>query len=149
MKDLEFVSSDSQIKEFVSKSNISKDNKKSTHHQTESKKSLNLVDKKLDIFRKLVKDKKVFVYALVAATIIAFAILSIFICNIPIIAIGVVTIIEAGLAKCLEGLPIWVHIIVFLLQILVGALTHVLLFVFFAATLYFLFLYGMNQIKRM
>ncbi len=77
--------------------------------------------------------------ALVLFVILAVVILvaDIFALKIPVIAAGLVLIIECGLAVCLHKVPLWLHILVVCAQIALGIFAGKVIFMILSAAIYF------------
>jgi len=67
---------------------------------------------------------------------VAMIILGIKVCNMPVVVVCLVVIIEAALAMCLQNIPIWVHGLVLIAELIVGILCELTAFVIFAAIVY-------------
>lgn len=67
---------------------------------------------------------------------VAMIILGIKLCEMPVVTVCLVIIIEAAMAMCLQNLPIWIHGLVLIGELIVGILCELTLFVVFACIVY-------------
>lgn len=68
--------------------------------------------------------------------ILAVILLSILALSISVVPVCVIVLLEAGIVVCLHDVPIWLHGLVVLVQLLAGALCGILTFSILCATLY-------------
>lgn len=141
-KDIEFVTLDTQVKEFISKEkNESKTKKHSEQEKMQKTKISNLKE-----FCQ--KYTNIIWYVACILALILLILASTLGLKIPIVTVGIVILIEACLVKCFEGLPIWVHSIFVLFQLILGIFVHQILFMIMVSALYFVFLNFSNYFKK-
>ncbi len=73
----------------------------------------------------------VYLVAIVAAFIVSFKVL-----GIPIAAVGLFIVLEGTLAALLNRIPLWIHGLVFVGQIVAGVFFHKLIFMVLMAVVY-------------
>lgn len=64
--------------------------------------------------------------------------------GIPAVPVCVLVLLEAGMALCLHDVPIWLHGLAVLAQILVGALAGKLIFIVLCAAMYLVFILSLR-----
>ena len=84
------------------------------------------------------------IFAVVAIIVSAFAF------NVNVVAACIIVLLEAGLAACLSKIPLWVHGLVFIAQIVCGIMASQVPFMIFMAFIYvfgvaFLFIWSNNE----
>ena len=67
---------------------------------------------------------------------LAVILVSILVLNMPVVPVCVIVLLEAGLAVCLHDVPIWLHAVVVIAQIVVGILCSMTVFMILCAVLY-------------
>ncbi len=67
---------------------------------------------------------------------ITISLVSIFVLHMPVVPTCAIVILEAVLAVCLSKIPLWIHGLVFIAQIIAGILAGQILFMVFAALVY-------------
>ncbi|MCI5621194.1 MAG: hypothetical protein MR355_06485 [Lachnospiraceae bacterium] len=63
-------------------------------------------------------------------------ILGITVFHIPVLTVVLVLLIEAGMAACLHNLPVWLHVVVLVAQLLLGGLVSQVVFMILAVLCY-------------
>lgn len=76
-------------------------------------------------------------FGVIVATLLVILI-SILGLDVPVVPVCVIVLIEAALAVCLHDVPIWLHGLVVLVQIVAGILCHNVIFVVMCVVLYLL-----------
>lgn len=66
------------------------------------------------------------------------AVLGIVVFDMPVLTVVLVMMIEAGMAACLHNLPIWIHGIVLIAQLLLGGFVSQIIFMILAVLCYVL-----------
>lgn len=64
--------------------------------------------------------------------------------GIPAVPVCVLVLLEAGMALCLRDVPIWLHGLAVLAQILAGALAGKLIFIVLCAAMYLVFILSLR-----
>ncbi len=64
--------------------------------------------------------------------------------GIPAVPVCVLVLLEAGMALCLHDVPIWLHGLAVLAQILAGALAGKLIFIVLCAAMYLVFILSLR-----
>lgn len=82
-------------------------------------------------------NKNLMLFGVILAAL-AVILIGILILDLPVVPVCIVVLIEAGLAVCLNEVPIWLHVLVIAAQIAVGVLCGNLIFLALAAALYFI-----------
>lgn len=72
-------------------------------------------------------------FGVIAVVII---LLGIMLCKLPVIAVCTIVILETAIAMCLHNLPIWLHGLVIIAELIAGVLCGQMLFILFAAIVY-------------
>lgn len=125
--DMEFLDVEPEIKEFIRKSDA----------QT---KRTRKIDEKKTLQRKRRKRQggsKEPLWLIGAACIsLAVLLCGIFLLKLPVITVVLVIILELILSACLCRSPIWLHGLILLLQIVLGILFHMPLFMLLACAVY-------------
>lgn len=62
--------------------------------------------------------------------------LGIMVCELPVVAVCTIVVIETAMAMCLHNLPIWVHALVIIAELIAGVLCGQMLFIVLAAVIY-------------
>ncbi len=119
------------MKEFVTNSGT-RDIKKKAVQAKRAYARKNIVSELLE----LLKNKQYMALLLYALVVIAGIIVSIFVCEIPVVPVCMIVVIEALLAVCLHNLPIWLHGVVIVIQIISGIIFEKLIFMILTALLY-------------
>ena len=65
----------------------------------------------------------------------------------PVVPVCVIVVIEAALAVCLHDVPIWLHGLVVIAEIVVGALCGVTLFMVLCAVVYVVGILALRYIR--
>lgn len=71
-----------------------------------------------------------------AAVTVIMILLGIMLCELPVVMVCTIVIIETAIAMCLHNLPIWVHALVLAAEIIAGVLCGQVLFIIFAEVVY-------------
>lgn len=123
---------DVQIKEFVSHSEVKKNLKKKASQATKAyaKKTANVQ------FQDIVQNKSFMSLVLYAIAAIVVILISAFVYKVPIVSVCFVVIIETLLAVCLHNLPIWLHVIIVVAEIILGIICSKVVFMILGAVLY-------------
>ena len=74
-------------------------------------------------------------FAVIVAAL-AVILISVLGMQIPVVAVCVMVLIEAGMAVCLNNEPIWLHGVVILAEIIAGAICSKLLYMVLCAVIY-------------
>ncbi|MCR5388353.1 MAG: hypothetical protein K6E56_03805 [Lachnospiraceae bacterium] len=82
------------------------------------------------------KNKKLCVLGLYAVLALLAIIIGIFASKMPVVAVCVIVIFQVAFVILLDENPIWLHLIVFALDVIAGLFTHHALFMLFAALVY-------------
>ncbi len=69
---------------------------------------------------------------------VIFIVVGIFACKMPVVLVCVIALLEVLLAKCFYNLPIFLHILVVVAQIVAGVIGGQVLFALLAALVYFI-----------
>ncbi len=64
--------------------------------------------------------------------------------GMPAVPVCVIILLEAGMALCLHDVPVWLHGLVVLAEILVGALAGKLIFMVLCAAMYLVFILSLR-----
>lgn len=64
--------------------------------------------------------------------------------KMPAVPVCVLLLLEAGMALCLHDVPIWLHGLVLLVQVLVGILAGKLVFMILCAAMYLVFIFSLR-----
>ena len=67
--------------------------------------------------------------------------------DMPVVPVCVIVVIEAALAVCLHDVPIWLHGLVVIAEIVVGALCRVTLFMVLCAVVYVVGILALRYIR--
>ncbi len=67
--------------------------------------------------------------------------------DMPVVPVCVIVVIEAALAVCLHDVPIWLHGLVVIAEIVVGALCGVTLFMVLCAVVYVVGILALRYIR--
>ena len=71
-------------------------------------------------------------------------ILGIVVFQIPLLTVVLVLLIETGMAACLHNLPVWLHVVVLVAQILLGGLVSQVVFMILAVLCYGLVIFTLK-----
>lgn len=82
------------------------------------------------------ENKKMFLLFGMIVAALAVILIGILVLDLPVVPVCVIVLIEAGLAVCLNNVPIWLHVLVIAAQIVVGVLCGNPVFLALAAVLY-------------
>ncbi len=85
----------------------------------------------------IIEDNKQYLalFAVIVAALLVILI-SILALKLPVVAICIMVLIEAGLAACLQNEPIWLHGLIVLVEIIAGILCGKTVFMILLAALY-------------
>lgn len=88
-------------------------------------------------FKTLVKENKenVTLFGTVAAALLVI-IIGVLVWEMPVVPVCILVLLEAGLSICLQDVPIWLHGIVVIAQIVLGAIFGKILFLLLCAVFY-------------
>ena len=122
-----------EIKEFVSKPESGKNNmKQKAARAKHSYMKKNLQVSVLNCFK-----NKVFLssagYAILAVAVILLGIL---VLKLPVVAVCSIVLVETLLAVCLHNIPVWLHVLVAVAQLLCGGYFDKTIFMVLSACLY-------------
>ena len=85
-----------------------------------------------------------FVVIVAALAVILISIMALDIAAIPVCAI---VLLEAGIAACLHDVPIWLHALVVIAQVIVGVLSGMLVFMLLCAVIYVAAIFSFRFIR--
>lgn len=119
------------VKEFVSKGNRTDLKKKAAKaRHAYAKKSIQFSVS--EFFAK----KSFWALAVYALTVIAVILIAVLVCEIPVVAVCSIVVIETLLAACLHDLPVWLHAVVIAAELACGIIFERSLFMILEAALY-------------
>lgn len=119
------------VKEFVSKGNRTDLKKKAAKaRHAYAKKSI-----QFSVSEFLAK-KSFWALAVYALTVIAVILIAVLVCEIPVVAVCSIVVIETLLAACLHDLPVWLHAVVIAAELACGIIFERSLFMILEAALY-------------
>ncbi len=72
----------------------------------------------------------------VLIVVLAVILIGIIALDMPIVPVCVIVLLEAGIAACLHDVPIWLHVLAVLVQIVVGILCGAVIFMLLCAVEY-------------
>ncbi|MGN0341338.1 MAG: hypothetical protein ACI4DO_00940 [Roseburia sp.] len=126
-----------EIKEFLSKGTDEKRKKKIilVKKETSSKKHSSDISRKL---RDFVENRALVCLSGFVLLALLTIILGIAVFHIPVLTVVLVVLIEAGMAACLHNLPIWLHGLVLVAQVLLGGIVSQIVFMILAVLCYVL-----------
>ncbi len=78
---------------------------------------------------------------------LALMLLGTMVFHISLITVGCVVVIEAVIASALNNSPFWVHVVIMVLQVVMGFFLHQILFLVLAAAYYFLLLLAVKLLE--
>ena len=86
---------------------------------------------------------------LVAVLIVVLAVILIGIIalDMPVVPVCVIVLLEAGIAACLHDVPIWLHVLAVLVQIVVGILCGAVIFMILCAVEYLTGIFALRFIR--
>lgn len=73
------------------------------------------------------------IFGVIAIVVILLGIMA---CKLPVVAVCTIVVIETAMAICLHNLPIWVHALVIIAELIVGVLCGQMVFIVLAVVLY-------------
>lgn len=72
----------------------------------------------------------------VLIVVLAVILIGIIALDMPVVPVCVIVLLEAGIAACLHDVPIWLHVLAVLVQIVVGILCGAVIFMLLCAVEY-------------
>lgn len=90
------------------------------------------------------ENKKMLVLFGIIMTTLCVILLSILWLKIPVVPVCVLVFLEAGIIVCLHDVPIWLHGLAVVLQILAGVLTGNLIFMLLCSVMYFVGIFALK-----
>jgi len=94
------------------------------------------------------EDNKQYLLLFGVIVIALAAILSILALKIPVVPVCLIIVLEAGIAVCLHDVPIWLHGLVVLVQIIAGAICGKLIFMVLCALVYVVGILSLKFIRE-
>lgn len=88
------------------------------------------------------KDQLTLFGVIVAAMLVILV--GILVWEIPVLGACILVLLEAGLAVCMQNVPIWLHAIVVIAQVIVGAVFGAPLFLLLCGVFYMLSILALN-----
>jgi hypothetical protein len=135
--------SDAVVKEFVSNGNRTDVKKKAAKaRQAYAKKSI-----QFSVAEFLAKKSFLALTAYALAVIAAIS-LSVFVCEIPVVAVCLIVVIETLLAACLHDLPVWLHAIVIAAELACGIIFDRALYMLLEAALYLVAIFVLKIVRQ-
>lgn len=91
--------------------------------------------------------------ALAIFTVVAIVVSTV-VLKLPVVAVCVIVVLEAALAACLNRIPLWIHGLVFIAQIVCGVMATQVVFMVLMAFIYvfsivFLFIWSNNGSSKL
>jgi hypothetical protein len=100
--------------------------------------------KKLTGQKLTLQEKEMLVLFGVIVAVLAVILLGILAFSVPAVPVCVIVLLEAGLAVCLHDVPVWVHALVVLIQIVAGALCGTVVFMIFCGAIYLVGIFALR-----
>lgn len=69
-------------------------------------------------------------------------------CKVALVPVCFIALLEIIIARCFYNLPIWVHLLIVILEIIAGALVGQALFAILAALVYFIAVFELCYLRR-
>lgn len=134
---------DAVVKEFVSKGNRTDVKKKAAKaRHAYAKKSIQFS------VTKFLTKKSFLALAVYALAVMAAILLSVLACEIPVVAVCFIVVIETLLAACLHDLPVWLHAIVIAAELVCGVIFDRVLFMLIEAALYLAAIFVLKIVRQ-
>ncbi len=83
-----------------------------------------------------------------AVVVIAVIIVSTMVFDIPVVAVCSIVVLETLLASCLHNLPVWLHGVVIIAEIVCGVIFDRLIFMIMEAALYLVAIFALKVIRK-
>lgn len=100
------------------------------------------------VMEALRENKSMLLLFAVIVAALAVILISILVLRIPAVAVCVIVVIEAALAVCLHDVPIWLHGLAVIAQIIAGVLTAKTIFVLLCVGIYLLGILTLRFIRE-
>lgn len=113
----------------------------------QAKKSYAKKSHQLDL-QKLEEHKPLIMLCSLLFVILLTIILGMLVFKIPVVTICIVVLIEAALAACLHDLPIWLHGIVMVAELVLGIIVHQIIFMLLADICYLAAIYLLKFLRE-
>lgn len=83
----------------------------------------------------------------VLIVVLAVILIGIIALDMPVVPVCVIVLLEAGIAACLHDVPIWLHVLAVLVQIVVGILCGAVIFMILCAVEYLTGIFALRFIR--
>ena len=91
--------------------------------------------------------KMLILFGVIVATLLVI-LTSILALGIPAVPVCVIVLLEAGIAVCLHDVPIWLHGLVVLAQVIAGLATGKLVFMLLCCVIYLVGILGFKLVRN-
>ena len=83
----------------------------------------------------------------VLIVVLAVILIGIIALDMPVVPVCVIVLLEAGISACLHDVPIWLHVLAVLVQIVVGILCGAVIFMILCAVEYLTGIFALRFIR--
>ena len=134
-----------EVKEFVSKT--ARDGSSVRKKAARAKKAY-VKKTVIDYWKQLWENQSLLAICGYVVAVAVVIILSLFVCKLPVVAVCFIVLIDTLMAVCLDNLPVWLHGIVMVAQIVAGAIFAQILFMVMSAILYLLAILVLKVVRH-
>ena len=137
-----------EVKEFVAGEKKSEDSKKNMKKKINSAKRSYAKKNSQFTIAELKENSALIMLCVFVVLAVLEIVLGMLVWKIPVVSVCIVVLIEAGLAACLHNLPIWLHGIVAVAEIVVGVISGKVVFMLIGILCYAAALFALKFQKE-